>query len=508
MSQPFDPYSQWLGVKSVDRPVDYYTLLGLKRFESNGEVIETAFHQRYRDIRRYQVGEHSQAAVSLLQELAKAFDCLSKQDSKSTYDAVLEQKFGRDEGPQVTRGLESGHRAAVDGAKRSVEPKRSSTQSNTKGVSASSSDRANSGGAGNSVAATNRLEGYWVMTPDQKRKAGPFTFDQLCAAVEQGKLPAQALLAHSDWPNPRSASSVFPELSRSTRKTHVAQVVEEIDESELVDAGFELTEIEGDESNSTALASLKPIRGGSTPHAIGSRRDVWLYGLLGFLGVALIVFVVTIVLLIRTLWNHPSFRGPANQFANRVGIGGPSSLNETGESVNLIALVQLPRDQWGLPWSLVNGVLISPTVGPAQLHIPYAPPDRYRISLEVRRVSGVDSFNVALPVENSQVMGVIDGYGGSTTGLSLVRGMSPDQNGTGVMGRRFLDSQFHTIEYAVTERSVSLFIDGEFISTWEGNSTELSMDFRYWTPNFQRDILVGSWHSGFEIRRIELFPAR
>ncbi len=42
MSADFDPYYTWLGIPPEQQPPDHYQLLGLRRFEDNAAVIESA----------------------------------------------------------------------------------------------------------------------------------------------------------------------------------------------------------------------------------------------------------------------------------------------------------------------------------------------------------------------------------------------------------------------------------------------------------------------------------
>jgi hypothetical protein len=89
MSDTFDPYLQWLGVPSDEQPADYYRLLGLKRFETNREVICHAADLRMARIRSYENGEHDQHAQRLLGEIAKAVGCLLNPSRKAIYDQDL-----------------------------------------------------------------------------------------------------------------------------------------------------------------------------------------------------------------------------------------------------------------------------------------------------------------------------------------------------------------------------------------------------------------------------------
>ncbi|MCA9105403.1 MAG: hypothetical protein KDA83_08260 [Planctomycetales bacterium] len=491
MAQSFDPYAQWLGVTSPGRPVDHYALLGVTPFESNVGAIEDAFHQRYRDVRRYQVGEHGEMAVRILQELAKAFDCLSQPASKLEYDAQLAKRTGRPAprpAPTNSRNASSAPPATPH------EPQRSTAgaEPGERPIRPPSAEHA----------VSSRLAGYWVMDRDRQRRAGPFTFDQLCAAVEQGKLPGDAWLLHGDWPKPRLATSVFPELGRAPR---IVPVSPEEQDAWSNDAGL-ITDLSA--AVPPAPYAQRPAPLGLPGPARGRKRPIALYLLLAFTAVAICVFVGVMILLIRTLTNDPSIRNTANRIRSQAGFNRPMNFGETGEMVDLMTMTDPNSDFVRFPWRRVGDALRSPPAGPTQLHLRYSAPQKYRLLIEAKRVEGIDSFNVALPVGGNQVVGLIDGHGGATTGLSLVRRASGDRNGTAVMGRRFDDQDYHIVEYYVTPSSITLYFDGVYVFTWEGDSRDLSVDTRFWTPVFQRDVLVGSWSSSFDFRRIELYPAR
>jgi len=51
MSEPFDPYHRWLGIRPEEQPADHYRLLALARFEDEPEVIRDAAEQRMRHVR-------------------------------------------------------------------------------------------------------------------------------------------------------------------------------------------------------------------------------------------------------------------------------------------------------------------------------------------------------------------------------------------------------------------------------------------------------------------------
>jgi hypothetical protein len=89
MSETFDPYYKWLGISPAEQPPTLYRLLGVNRFESDPEVIESAAEQRISHLRSLQSGPHGAESQRLLNELASAKLCLLKPDRKLEYDNGL-----------------------------------------------------------------------------------------------------------------------------------------------------------------------------------------------------------------------------------------------------------------------------------------------------------------------------------------------------------------------------------------------------------------------------------
>lgn len=85
----FDPYAAWLQIPANRRPPSHYDLLGLGERESDNERIRSAALDRMAAVRRYQLGTHSDAALRIISELSRAFDCLTDTQRKQIYDASL-----------------------------------------------------------------------------------------------------------------------------------------------------------------------------------------------------------------------------------------------------------------------------------------------------------------------------------------------------------------------------------------------------------------------------------
>ena len=86
MSESFDPYLKWLGIRDPQRPPNHYRLLGLDPLEDDLDVIASAADRQMAHVRRFQHGEHLELSQQLLNELAAARVCLLNREKKLQYD--------------------------------------------------------------------------------------------------------------------------------------------------------------------------------------------------------------------------------------------------------------------------------------------------------------------------------------------------------------------------------------------------------------------------------------
>ncbi len=89
MPAPFDPYQAWLDIPPQHQPPDHYRLLGVKRFERSGEVIERAAQQRVAALQAHASGPHAEQCRRLLRELSAAQSCLLNEQRRAAYDRAL-----------------------------------------------------------------------------------------------------------------------------------------------------------------------------------------------------------------------------------------------------------------------------------------------------------------------------------------------------------------------------------------------------------------------------------
>ena len=76
MDDAFDPYYTWLGIPSDEQPADHYRLLGIRRFETEPDVISNASDRQSAHLRTFQLGPHSAESQEILNEIAAATRCL------------------------------------------------------------------------------------------------------------------------------------------------------------------------------------------------------------------------------------------------------------------------------------------------------------------------------------------------------------------------------------------------------------------------------------------------
>jgi len=84
-----DVYRDWLGIKEPNRPLDFYQLLRLERFEDNVDRIRRHYRKLNAHTRKYSTGKYAELSQQVLNELARAMLCLTDAKRKTDYDASL-----------------------------------------------------------------------------------------------------------------------------------------------------------------------------------------------------------------------------------------------------------------------------------------------------------------------------------------------------------------------------------------------------------------------------------
>ena len=88
-AQQIDVYRDWLKIEETRRPLNYYQLLKLKKFEDDPVRVRSHYRQLNAHVRKFAAGEYAAQSQALLNELAKAMLCLTDSKRKAEYDATL-----------------------------------------------------------------------------------------------------------------------------------------------------------------------------------------------------------------------------------------------------------------------------------------------------------------------------------------------------------------------------------------------------------------------------------
>ena len=85
-------YKKILGLAADGVVSDWYSLLGVERFESDEAKIDQAMLRRFEQARRYQVGSYEDRALRLIDELGRAYACLTNEETRRSYDKTLDRQ--------------------------------------------------------------------------------------------------------------------------------------------------------------------------------------------------------------------------------------------------------------------------------------------------------------------------------------------------------------------------------------------------------------------------------
>jgi hypothetical protein len=89
MAKQLDVYRDWLQIQDAERPLNYYQLLRLKKFEDDTAKIREHYRKLNAHVRKFAAGEFAKQSQDLLNELAKAMLCLTDRQRKEEYDITL-----------------------------------------------------------------------------------------------------------------------------------------------------------------------------------------------------------------------------------------------------------------------------------------------------------------------------------------------------------------------------------------------------------------------------------
>lgn len=94
VAESFNPYRDWLGFASGQRPATHYDWFGLNPLESDAEKIHRAIAQLLAKVRGIRPGNRTPAWREIIEEISIAKACLTDPAAKAAYDAQLHGAAG------------------------------------------------------------------------------------------------------------------------------------------------------------------------------------------------------------------------------------------------------------------------------------------------------------------------------------------------------------------------------------------------------------------------------
>lgn len=129
------------------------------------------------------------------------------------------------------------------------------------------------------------------------------------------------------------------------------------------------------------------------------------------------------------------------------------------------------------------------------------PKTNYEITLEARRVEGIDFFcGLTFPVAESHCSFIVGGWAGSVVGLSSIDGQDASENDT-TRYMKFEKGRWYRIRVRVTPERISAWIDDERVVDQDIRGRKLSTRVEV---ELSKPLGICTWETKAELRNIRL----
>lgn len=165
----------------------------------------------------------------------------------------------------------------------------------------------------------------------------------------------------------------------------------------------------------------------------------------------------------------------------------------SGNWVNLLPLVD-PGTAMAGQWQLNDRELSVNRVRWARIALPVNVPDEYDLEVTFTRNSGENSIALIFARNGHQATLDIDAWGQNLAGFQNIDGRTCEVNATRVTGYRLINGQQYQARLAVRRDRIQAFLDGELITTYIGDGSNLSLIPQWQLPE-QTLIGLGAYYS-------------
>jgi hypothetical protein len=183
----------------------------------------------------------------------------------------------------------------------------------------------------------------------------------------------------------------------------------------------------------------------------------------------------------------------------------PQGPTADGTSIDLLDLLQFPKDVIAGVWGFQDRALITSGVQWGRLQVPVIPPQEYDLSLKVSRKRGVGSLNIGFVQNGRQGMLVVDADEGKLSYFSVSDTGEPADDETRSVGKVLKWNRECRINLFVRNEKVAVTVDGKTLIEYQGRETRFA--FRPgWNVAHPKALFLGTWESIFRIDEMTLKP--
>jgi hypothetical protein len=176
------------------------------------------------------------------------------------------------------------------------------------------------------------------------------------------------------------------------------------------------------------------------------------------------------------------------------------------ESVDLLKLIKLPGDAVRADASFIGRYLVCNGPDWGRIHVPYAPPEEYDVTVVLERLTVGGHILVGLAGGGKQTMAIFDGYNNSEfTGLDQIDGKPFFMNETTFKGKVIGVGKRVVIQIAVRKNKTTATVGGKKIIDFKGSPTRWNLVPQYGMPN-SNTMAIGSWGGKFVVSVMTLTP--
>ncbi|UUO06948.1 protein kinase [Blastopirellula sp. J2-11] len=170
--------------------------------------------------------------------------------------------------------------------------------------------------------------------------------------------------------------------------------------------------------------------------------------------------------------------------------------------INLLSQIDLDSDVVAGAWEMTAEGLRAEPVEGARLTLPYEPTREYDFEVSFTRRTGTQSIALLFVDGDASASYDIDGWGEHLVGIQNIDGQSMNENRTAASRIALVNGQTYTATIRVRRERVDALLDGQLITTYLGDGSNLSMLALWRTP--RPTLGIGAYDSETLFHRIRV----